>query len=215
VSIGFFPDVGATYFLPRLPGKMGTYLALTAARLGPGEGIGLGVATHRIPSARFPELLNALAAGADVAGTLSELSVLPESDTLAGRAGVIGRAFAGRTVEAVLDNLDREARAEGEDAEFARAQAAAMRSKSPTSLKIALEQMHRGSTLDFAECMRTEFRIVNRIVKGHDFFEGVRAVVIDKDNTPRWNPESLHKVGDAVVAAHFRPLAPDTRELPL
>jgi enoyl-CoA hydratase len=215
VSIGFFPDVGATYFLPRLPGKMGTYLALTAARLGPGEGIGLGVATHRIPSARFPELLNALAAGADVAGTLSELSVLPESDTLAGRAGVIGRAFAGRTVEAVLDNLDLEARAEGEDAEFARAQAAAMRSKSPTSLKIALEQMHRGSTLDFAECMRTEFRIVNRIVKGHDFFEGVRAVVIDKDNTPRWNPESLHKVGDAVVAAHFRPLAPDTRELPL
>ena len=215
VSIGFFPDVGATYFLPRLTGKMGTFLALTAARLGPGEGVGLGVATHRVPSARFPALLDALAAGTDVADTLSAFSVAPELDKLAERGGVIGRAFAGHTVEAILDNLDREAQAEGEDAAFAKAQAAAIRTKSPTSLKIALEQMHRGSLLDFAECMRTEFRIVNRIVAGHDFFEGVRAVVLDKDNAPRWNPEALHKVGEAAVAAHFRPLAPQAEELPL
>ncbi|HEY7458826.1 MAG TPA: enoyl-CoA hydratase/isomerase family protein [Xanthobacteraceae bacterium] len=215
VSIGFFPDVGATYFLPRLPGRIGTYLALTAARLGPGEGIGFGVATHRVPSGRFPPLLDALSVGADVAGTLAALTVRPEPNTLAARAAVINRAFAAGRVEAILDNLDREALEAGEDAAFAKAQAAAIRSKSPTSLKIAMEQMQRGAMLDFAECMRAEFRIVNRIVRGHDFFEGVRAAVLDKDNAPRWNPESLAEVSEASVAAHFEPLAPDAEELPL
>jgi enoyl-CoA hydratase len=214
VSIGFFPDVGATYFLPRLPGHVGTYLALTAARLGPGEGIGVGLATHRVPSERFPVLLQALAEGADVSGTLAAFSTRPEPNTLAGREGVISRAFAGESVEAVLDNLQREGQRGGEDAAFADTQAAAIGTKSPTSLKIALEQMRRGSTLDFAECMRTEFRIVSRVARGHDFFEGVRAVVLDKDNAPKWNPAALGGVTDAAVAAYFQPLGV-AEELPL
>lgn len=214
VGIGFFPDVGATYFLPRLPGLAGTYLALTAARLGPGEGVGLGLATHRVPSAHFPRLLDALCEDYDVAGTLAAFSVEPEANTLAARADAIARLFAGGSVESILENMEREAKEGGEDGAFAEAQAAAIRGKSPTSLKIAMEQMLRGPTLDFAECMRTDFRIVNRIVTGHDFYEGVRAVVLDKDHEPRWNPASLAEVSAAAVMAHFRPLT-DTEELPL
>jgi enoyl-CoA hydratase len=214
VSIGFFPDVGATYFLPRLPGRIGTYLALTAARFGPGEGVGFGLATHRVPSSRFPVLIEALSGGADVSGTLAAFSTRPEPNSLAGREGVIDRAFAGESVEAVLDNLQREGQRGGEDATFANTQAAAIRTKSPTSLKIALEQMHRGSTLDFAECMRTEFRIVSRVARGHDFFEGVRAVVVDKDNAPKWKPATIEGVTDRAVAAYFEPLGPG-EDLPL
>jgi enoyl-CoA hydratase len=214
VSIGFFPDVGATYFLPRLPGRIGTYLALTAARFGPGEGIGFGLATHRVPSSRFPVLLQALSEGADVSGALAAFSTRPESNTLAGREEVINRAFAGESVEAVLDNLRREGQRGGEDAAFADAQAAAIQTKSPTSLKIALEQMHRGSRFDFAECMRTEFRIVSRVARGHDFFEGVRAVVLDKDNAPKWSPATLEGVTDAAVDRYFQPLGAG-EELPL
>ncbi|MEX2127523.1 MAG: enoyl-CoA hydratase/isomerase family protein [Xanthobacteraceae bacterium] len=215
VSIGFFPDVGATYALSRMPGRAGTYLALTGARLGPGEGIGLGLATHRVATARFPELLDALAADDDVDGTLAAFGTSPEPNTLASRMDLIGRAFSGATVEAILENLDREAKGSGEDARFAGEQAAAIRTESPTSLKIALEQMLRGPKLDFAAAMRTEFRIVNRVARGHDFYEGVRATLIDKDNQPRWKPASLAEVSEEQVAAYFAPLAPQAEELPL
>lgn len=215
VGIGFFPDVGATYFLPRLPARMGTFLALTAARLGPGEGMALGLATHRVPTVRHAQLVEALSRNEDVGNVLRTFSIAPEPNKLAPRMPLIERAFAAASVEAILANLDREAEGTDEDAEFARAQATAIRCKSPTSLKIALEQMRRGATLDFADCMRTEFRIVQRIVRGHDFREGVRAVVLDKDNAPRWSPASLAEVGEAQVAAHFAPLAPEAEELPL
>ena len=82
-----------------------------------------------------------------------------------------------------------------------------MRTKSPTSLKIALAQMRRGKTLSFEACMQTEFRIVSRVVHGHDFYEGVRAVIIDKDNAPQWRPADLAAVSEAEVARHFAPLA--------
>jgi enoyl-CoA hydratase len=215
VAIGFFPDVGATYFLPRLQGRSGIYLALTAARLGPGEGMALGLATHRVPTARHAELVDALSRNDDVDATLRAFATAPEPSRLAPRAALIDRAFAGTSVEGILANLDREGSGGGDDAEFARKEAAAIRSKSPTSLKIAFEQMRRGAALDFAACMRTEFRIVQRIVRGHDFREGVRAVVLDKDNAPRWKPASLGEVSEATVAAHFAPLASEAEELPL
>jgi len=212
VSVGFFPDVGATYALPRLPGRMGMFLALTGARLGPGEGMALGLATHRVPSAQFPNLLEALSLDKDVAKTLAAFSVDPERNKLAPRAALIDRAFSGVTVERVLRHLDDESVGQGEDAVFARAQAETIRAKSPTSLKIAHEQMRVGSTLDFAGAMRTEFRVVNRVARGHDFYEGVRAVLVDKDNQPRWNPPTLAEVTAVQVGAHFAPL--QTGELP-
>jgi enoyl-CoA hydratase len=215
VSIGFFPDVGATYALPRLPGYAGTYFALTAARAGPGEGIALGLATHRVPTAHFPALLDALCDDFDVAGTLAAFSAQPEPDRLAPHRATIDDAFGRESVEEILAGLDRQAEGTGADAEFAREQAAAIRTKAPLSLKIALEQMRRGPMLDFAGCMRTEFRIVNRVARGHDFYEGVRAVLIEKDNNPRWNPASLAQATSAMVSAHFAPLASASLELQL
>jgi enoyl-CoA hydratase len=214
VGIGFFPDVGSTFALPRLPGRAGSYLALTGARLGPGGAIALGLATHRVPSAGFVALLDALATDLDVAGTLAAFSIRPEASDPA-RARLIERAFGGESMEAIVEHLEREASGKGEEALFAQAQAAAIRTKSPLSLKIALEQMRRGPMLDFNEAMRTEFRIVNRIARGHDFYEGVRAAVLDKDNAPRWNPPRLEQVTAEMVESHFLPLPPLAEELPV
>jgi enoyl-CoA hydratase len=125
---------------------------------------------------------------------------------LAARAAV-ERFFSGDRIEDILAALDTEAAAEGADAPFAFTTAALMRTKSPTSLKIALAQMRRGRKLGFADCMRTEFRIVSRVVHGHDLYEGIRAVIVDKDQAPRWQPATLEAVGDAEVDRHFAPLA--------
>lgn len=214
VSIGFFPDVGATYALPRLPNRFGVFLALTGTRIGPGEGIAVGLATHRVSSAQFPTLLEALCEEKDVSKILAAFSMDAERSKFVRYMPLIERAFSGVTVERVLQNLDREAEGRGEDAAFAKAQAETMRGKSPTSLKIAHEQMRLGAILDFAGAMRTEFRIVSRLARGHDFYEGVRAVLVDKDNAPRWNPARLEDVNAAAVADHFAPLAPE-QELPL
>ncbi|HLA20175.1 MAG TPA: enoyl-CoA hydratase/isomerase family protein [Pseudolabrys sp.] len=207
VGIGFFPDVGATYLLPRLPGKTGTYLALTGSRVGPADAMALGVATHRVATARFPELLEALCENDDAATTLDAFSMDAGSAPLAPHRALIDRAFAGANVEAILAALEREGTGSGDDAAFARAQAAVIRTKCPLSLKIALEQMRRGPKLDFNEAMRTEFRILSRVARETNFYEGIRAAVLDKDNPPRWNPPSLAQVSEAAVAAHFAPLA--------
>jgi enoyl-CoA hydratase len=209
VGIGFFPDAGATFLLPRLPGKVGTYLALTGARIDAGDAMALKLATDRVPSQAFPALVEALAGGQDVAGTIAAFTVMPEAAPLASRRAVIDRAFSGASVEEILQRLDQEGSSDGDDAAFVRDTAATMRQKAPLSLKIALEQMQRGPGLDFANAMRTEFRIVSRVVHGHDFFEGIRAVVVDKDNAARWNPATLEGVSEAMVARHFAPLPRD------
>ena len=129
------------------------------------------------------------------------------------RRTAIETLFTGGQVEDILAALDAAGAAGGADAAFASAAAALIRTKSPTSLKVTLAQMQRGSALDFAECMRTEFRIVSRVVRGHDFYEGVRAVIIDKDQRPRWRPTALAAVSAAEVERHFAPLASEL-ELP-
>jgi enoyl-CoA hydratase len=208
VGIGFFPDVGATWFLPRMPGEIGTYCALTGERLNAADAVTLGVATHRVASARFEELANALCGTGSIDVTLAAFAE-PAGDPIVARfRPAVDRLFAGDRVEDILAALDRNAQSGEEWAEFAAITAAVIRTKSPISLKIALEQMRRGRTMMFEACMRTEFRIVSRIVHGHDFYEGVRAVIIDKDNAPRWRPEDLAAVSDAEVGRHFAPLAP-------
>ncbi len=213
VSIGLFPDVGGTYLLSRLPGKTGTWLAMTGSRIGPSEAIALGLATHRVAYADFPALIDALAAGNDVKGTLAAFSIDPGENPLAKFMPLIERAFSADTVEAILENLVREAKRGGEEGEFAQKQIDTIRTKSPLSVKIALEQMLRGPGMTFNECMRTEFRILNRVARGHDFYEGVRAIVVDKDNKPKWNPASM--ADRATVLSHFEPLLPPARELEL
>ncbi len=211
VSIGLFPDVGGTYLLPRLPGKIGTWLALTGNRVGAAEAIAFGLATHRVPYADFPALVDALGSGGEVKGTLAAFSIAPGENPLAKFVSLIDRAFAGESVEDILARLAHEAKRGGEEGAFAQKQIDTIRTKSPLSVKIALEQMQRGGAMSFNECMRTEFRIVNRVARGHDFYEGVRAIVVDKDNAPKWRPAS--EANRATVLAHFEPLQPPAREL--
>ena len=205
-GIGFFPDVGGTYFLPRMPGKVGTWLGLTASRLNRDDALWSGFATHTAPAAAFDAIIDALAESGDVEAALAAHAA---NATLAGQSSlpallpVIDRCFSGDTVEEILARLDAET---GEHAEWAAKQAATIRQKSPTSLKIALRQMQVGAKAEFEECMATEFRIVARILNGTDFFEGVRAVIIDKDNAPKWRPSELGAVSDADIDAYFAPL---------
>jgi enoyl-CoA hydratase len=213
VGIGFFPDVGATWFLPRMPGELGTYCALTGERFGIADAVGGGIVTHRIPSARFGALLDGLAGTVSVDALLSAFSEAPGEGPIMARRSAIDRLFAGGRVEDILAALDGEASSKGADAEWAGKTAAVLRAKSPLSLKLALAQVRRGKEWDFAACMRAEFRIVSRIIHGHDFYEGVRAVIVDKDNKPRWQPATLTEVSDAEVERHFAPLGAD--ELPL
>jgi len=213
VGIGFFPDVGATWFLPRMPGEIGTYCALTGERFNAADGFAAGIATHRVPSARFPALLEGLSGTVPIDAMLASFSEPAGEGPIIARKAAIDRLFAGSSVEAILAALDGEAGADDADADWAAKTGASIRAKSPLSLKLALAQVRRGRTFDFATCMRAEFRIVSRIIQGHDFYEGVRAVIVDKDNAPRWRPASLGEVSDAEVERHFAPRAEG--ELPL
>jgi len=212
VGIGFFPDVGGTWFLPRLKGEIGTFCALTGERLKATDAVSAGVANYRISSNRFSELLEALCGDVSVDAILAAFAEpVTEGDVMA-RRGLIDRLFAGNRIEDILARLDREAKAGGIEAEWASKIAANIRGKSPTSLRIALEQMRRGKNWSFEECMKAEFRIVSRVMSEPDFYEGVRAVIVDKDNKPQWKPATLDGVSTEAIEKHFAPLA---KELPV
>lgn len=204
-GIGLFPDVGGTFFLPRLPGSVGTWLALTGARLKQADAAWCGLAAHAVPSARFGELLEALGQEDDAGAVIERYAqAASEPATLPTLMPAIDRCFSADTVSEVLERLEAET---GAEAEWAGKQATIIRAKSPTSLAIAMRQMREGAKLDFEDCMRLEWRIVNRVVDGRDFFEGVRAVIIDKDNAPNWQPATLEQLSQTEVDAYFAPLA--------
>jgi enoyl-CoA hydratase len=211
VGIGFFPDVGATWFLPRMPGELGTYCGLTGERFGSADAVAAGLATHRIPSARFAALLDGLTGTLSVDALLAAFAEPAGEGPILARRGAIDRLFAGDRIEDILAALDRET---GDEAEWARKTAAAIRTKSPLSLKLALAQVRRGKAWDFETCMRAEFRIVSRVIHGSDFYEGVRAVIVDKDNKPRWRPATLADVSEAEVERHFAGRGADELVLP-
>ncbi len=202
VGIGFFPDVGATYILPRLAHRAGVYLGLTGARADAGDALALGLAEAFVPRSATAALAQALEAEGDVDATLGQFSAPPPASALMAEAATLDAAFAPATVDAILNALD--ARQAGGSA-FAAAAGAAIRSKSPTSLAIALRQMALGRAASFDEALRIEFRIVSRVCRGRDFYEGVRALIIEKDNKPVWSaPPS-----GAEVDAYFAPLGAD------
>ncbi len=210
VAIGFFPDVGATYALPRLPGETGTYIALTGDRVRTADALALGLVTHAVPSAAMAPLQEALAGGEPVDEALARFSQSPGAAPIQANRAVIDRCFSADDVRTILSRLD-EAAAGG--SEFARKTAATIRTKSPTSLCLALEQVRRGRELSFEEAMRVEFRIVSRIIEGHDFYEGVRAALIDRDGAPRWRPATLDAVRREDIERHFADLGPQEQSL--
>jgi len=207
-GIGFFPDVGGSYFLSRCPGEIGMYLALTGARLKTADALYAGVATHLVRAENWPILVDALTQGESPAELLSEIEVRPIPEApLAKHRAIIDDIFCLPSVEEILEALDEE----GD--EWTAATTATIRTKSPTSLKIAFREVREGKTLSFDDCMRMEFRISSRILAGHDFFEGVRAAIVDKDGAAKWRPATLGEVADDIVDAYFAPLG--EKELPL
>lgn len=202
-GIGLFPDIGTSYVLPRLPGKTGTYLALSGAPVKAADLLSLGIATHAVPSDRIGELVDELVAADWRAGTAGEILGRYRTDPAAGEIplhrAVIDRCFAHDRVEDILAALDRASDA------FAAVTAATIRTMSPTSLKLTLAEMRRGRDLDFDACMVMEYRLTQSILAGHDFYEGIRAQLVDKDRNPKWNPTALDAVDDTTIDRHFQP----------
>jgi enoyl-CoA hydratase len=213
VGIGFFPDVGATYALPRLAGEIGTYLALTGERLKAADAVLSGAATHHVKSHRFAALLEALCGTDPVNAVLADFMESAGPGEIMPRRRTIDRTFSYDRVEAILDALQRDAQTISDHSEWSARTLQTIRTKSPTSLMLALAQMRYGRTHSFEACMAAEFRIVSRIVYGPDMVEGVRAVIVDKDNTPRWSPPDLALVPESEVLRHFATLPGNELEL--
>lgn len=199
-GIGLFPDVGGTYFLPRCPGETGLYLGLTGARLKAADAIFAGIADCYVPSAKLGELKDRLAGGAPVRTALGEVAVEEGPAPLRDIQKDISAHFSKGSVAEILASL----RADG--SEWAVQTADTIEAKSPISTLVAFRQIREGAALDFEDCMKLEFRLTNRFATGHDFFEGVRAVVIDKDQSPKWNPARLADIDAAEVDRYFAPL---------
>ncbi len=202
-GIGLFPDVGGTHFLPRMPGETGMYIALTGARLNVVDCFATGIATHMIPAPQHEALTQALCDGGEpLEQILSRAAVRPtEQSRVMGLRGPIDRHFAPGSVEDILASLA------GDNSLFASETAKALHMKSPTSLKVAHRQLREGAKLGFEDCMRLEFRLTNRFMAGHDFYEGVRALIVDKDQAPKWRPSRLEDVSAAAIDAYFASLA--------
>jgi len=210
-GIGLFPDVGGGWFLPRMPGHIGRWLALTGARIKAADCELIGIATDYIESAKIPDLkARIIADPAAVETHLTELEGDAGRPPLAAIQDKIDHLFGGDSVEAIFAALE----ADGSD--WAREQLAILRTKSPHSMKVSFRQMQLGgAATSFAEHMAMEYRIGARQVMTHDFLEGVRAVIVEKDNKPAWKPATLEGVSEAQVDAVFAPLAAGEEWTPL
>lgn len=210
-GIGLFPDVGGGWYLSRLPGRIGQFLALTGARLDGAECLALGLATHYLPSAALEEAKVAIARAPDDAeAILGELSLPPPPARIEGSRMLIDRHFASDRYEDILESLA------ADPGEWAAQELATLRKKSPQTCKVALRQLAEGArAASFADNMRTEFRIANRVLVRPDFVEGVRAVIVEKDHSPSWNPATPEAVSDGLIDEIFAPLPPALEWTPL
>lgn len=200
-GIGLFPDVGGGWFLPRLRGELGTWLALTGARLKGTDVLAAGIATHFVPSASLSEVKQRILAGDDVDAVLAELSQTAASPSYGDNLAVINQCFAKTTVSDICQAL------KDSNDEWATSQADILDTRSPLSMAVSLAQLRKGRAMtSFEEVMRMEYRIACRIIRTNDFSEGVRAVIEDKDNAPRWQPASVADITPAMIDATFEPL---------
>ncbi|MGB0571301.1 MAG: enoyl-CoA hydratase/isomerase family protein [Alphaproteobacteria bacterium] len=206
-GIGLFPDIGASWFLPCCPGEIGMYLGLTGQRLRAADTVYAGIGDIHVPADRNDELITALAEAEDLDGggvsaILRDFAVDPGDAPLAEHRAAIDRCFVGESVEDIL------ARLAAEDSDWARDQIATLATKSPTAMKVTHRQLRLGARIEsIADIMAMEYRIADRCFRGHDLFEGIRAVVIDKDGVPKWEPTTLDAVSEADVDEYFEPVA--------
>jgi len=210
-AIGFFPDVGATYFLPRLPHRIGTYLAMSGGRINLGDVLALGLATAHVPSARFDALIEQFAAGKEAATAIAAESVaLPPSDVLKERE-TISRAFAFSSPKRIFTALADFAH---RGSAFAEETLSILRVRSPSSIAVALRQVQIGADLGFGAALNVEYRIAAKILRSHDFYEGVRVTLVDKGDTPSWQPPLIEDVSEAEIDAYLESLGSEDLMLP-
>ncbi|MBV7257686.1 enoyl-CoA hydratase/isomerase family protein [Pacificimonas sp. WHA3] len=197
-GIGLIPDVGGTHALSHMPGEIGTYLGLTGARLKAEDCLYAGIATHYTQSGNVEGLITALASDVDsVTDVMVQFERPPgQPPALKTHRESIDRHFAKTSVEEIMASLSM-----GDD--WAEAQRDLLMRMSPTSMKITLRALREGADDDLAGCLKREYRLVGNIKAGHDFYEGIRAQLIDKDRKPRWNPSNLRDVTADMVDSYF------------
>jgi enoyl-CoA hydratase len=204
VGIGFFPDVGASFVLARSPGYSGTYLALTGERIGAADTIYAGVADINVPAGRLPELPPALAdcrTADDARKTLGAMSVAPPPGKLAAAQQWIDDCYAANQAEDIVDRLD------ACTTDATRTALATMQKASPTSLKVTLRNIRAAVSFKrLEESFQQDYRIALACIAGHDFIEGIRATIVDKDRNPAWRPDNLGDVTADIVDRHFKPV---------
>ncbi|NXF00871.1 HIBCH protein, partial [Smithornis capensis] len=216
-AIGLFPDVGGGYFLPRLSGRIGYYLGLTGYRLKGRDVLKAGIATHFVESEKLPALEKDLIALkspskeniADLLNSYQKKSTVDQEKkfVLDEHMEKINSLFSGNSMEEIVKKLKQDG------SPFAIKQLETINKMSPTSLKLTLRQLREGASMSLQDVLRMEFRLSQACMRGHDFYEGVRAVLIDKDQSPRWKPPTLEEVSDEFVDNCFKPLGNDELKL--
>jgi len=201
VGIGFFPDVGGSHLLPDLADNFGMYLGLTGTRVKWGDALWSGLATHPVKAENLGSLLEMLARNGESEGVLRNFFTMPPRETSRDVWEKIDSWFGEKSLHGVIAALEKDAGDAQADSLLA-----TMRTKSPTSLRVTFHEITHGLSRSMEDCMRMEFRIVNRMLSGHDFYEGIRAAIVDKGSKPQWKPGSVHEVWDADVEAYFAPL---------
>ena len=209
VNIGLFPDVGGSYFLSRAPGRLGSYLGVTGVTIGAADALYAGLADHYVPAAEMAALSSLLAStpGAAlkdaIAAFAAPFRAAVGESKLAAERGVIDRHFGAASVAAIVGSLKTD------DSAFAQKTLQVMATRSPLMMCVTHELVRRGAALDVAECLRLERTLVRHNFEDGEVIEGVRALVIDKDNAPQWKPSSLDAVDEAMVQRFFQPVWPD------
>jgi len=201
-GIGLFPDVGGGWYLSRLPGRTGQYLALTGHRLDGAECLALGLATHYLTGDRLDEAKARISTEPQqIAAILDALGTPAPDARILEHCYAIDRLFASDVLEDIFAALA------ADPGEWAQAQLAILRTKSPQTMKVSLRLLHEGAMMPtFEDEMRQEYAVGAHVVQRHDFLEGVRAVIVDKDNAPRWDPPTPEGVTDHVIDQIFAPL---------
>ncbi|MBV8667244.1 MAG: enoyl-CoA hydratase/isomerase family protein [Burkholderiaceae bacterium] len=211
VNIGLFPDVGGSYFLPRVPGQLGNYLGVTGETIGAADALYASLADVYVPSAQLPALDALIAAtpGQVLADAIRAFTAPfltdadPAQSNFAQQRALIDRHFGHATVAEIVASLA------SDDHPFAQKTLAVLNKRSPLMMCVTLELLKRGGTLGVADCLRLERSLVRRCFEHREILEGVRALVIDKDNAPRWDPAHLKDVSPHMVNAFFEPPWPE------
>jgi enoyl-CoA hydratase len=213
-GIGLFPDVGGGWYLARIGGRIGQFLALTGARLDGSECLWTGLATHYVEHSMLEDIKARIAQHPDrISGILSEPTGTPPKARIEANADKIAKHFASDSYEDILASLDKAIEA-GDD--WAMKERDTLGTKSPQTCKVALRQIAASAALtDFADNMRMEYRIASRVLVRPDFAEGVRAVIVDKTNDPKWEPATPEEVSEELLDAIFAPLPPQEEWKPL